>query len=148
MRWHGPIEDRLAIRELIDAYADAVFRRDATAWGATWAADGVWEVAGERREGRAAIVELWQALMARYPFAAMYSTGGGVRIDGREANGTWYVLELLKQDDGADTMVCGRYDDAYVCEAGVWRFMRRSYTILHMPGARGSGRDRDMPRQV
>jgi hypothetical protein len=31
----GPAEDRLAIRELLETYADAVCRRDADDWGAT-----------------------------------------------------------------------------------------------------------------
>ena len=36
MPFTGPAEDRLAIRELIESYADAVIRTDAEAWGATW----------------------------------------------------------------------------------------------------------------
>jgi hypothetical protein len=40
MGFSGPIEDQLAIRTLHDSYADAVFRRDAAAWGANWAEDG------------------------------------------------------------------------------------------------------------
>jgi hypothetical protein len=40
----GSVEDRLAIRELLEAYADAVCCVDADAWGATWAEDSVWEL--------------------------------------------------------------------------------------------------------
>jgi SnoaL-like protein len=43
MTFAGPFEDRLAIRELLDAYSDAVCSFDADAWGATWAEGGVWE---------------------------------------------------------------------------------------------------------
>ncbi len=32
----GPMEDRLAIRELVDSYNDAVMRFDADAWSANW----------------------------------------------------------------------------------------------------------------
>ena len=42
MGFRGPLEDRLAIRELIDAYADATMLRDAQAWGGLWAEDAVW----------------------------------------------------------------------------------------------------------
>ncbi|MFN7174902.1 MAG: nuclear transport factor 2 family protein, partial [Thermaurantiacus tibetensis] len=42
----GELADRLAIRERIEAYNDAVFRRDAEDWAACWAEDAVWEVAG------------------------------------------------------------------------------------------------------
>ena len=37
MAFEGPIEDRLAIRELIENYADAVFQRDEERWAANWA---------------------------------------------------------------------------------------------------------------
>ena len=34
------VADELALRELVTRYADAVCRRDAAAWGDTWAAEG------------------------------------------------------------------------------------------------------------
>ena len=40
MPFSGPVEDRLAIRELLETYADAVTRQDAEAWGSTWAEYG------------------------------------------------------------------------------------------------------------
>ncbi len=40
------VADELALRELITRYADAVRRRDAAAWGDTWAAEGEWQIAG------------------------------------------------------------------------------------------------------
>jgi hypothetical protein len=42
MPFSGPAEDRLAIRDLIDAYADAVTRNDGHARASTWAEDGEW----------------------------------------------------------------------------------------------------------
>ena len=33
MAFSGPIEDRLAIRELMDIYSDAVNQRDTALWG-------------------------------------------------------------------------------------------------------------------
>lgn len=38
----GPIEDRLAIRELMDGYASAVTQRDEEAWASLWAEDSRW----------------------------------------------------------------------------------------------------------
>ena len=40
------MEDDLAIRELVYRYADAVCRRDETAWADTWAQDGLWSLPG------------------------------------------------------------------------------------------------------
>lgn len=39
MPFTGPAEDRLAIRELLETYADAVTRCHADDWAATWAED-------------------------------------------------------------------------------------------------------------
>src|SRR3546814_11639885 len=36
MPFEGSFEDRLALRDLLDAYADAVNRADSEAWPATW----------------------------------------------------------------------------------------------------------------
>ena len=44
MAFSGPIEDRLAIRELMDIYADAVNQRDAALWGSTWADGSSWKL--------------------------------------------------------------------------------------------------------
>ena len=71
MAFAGPFEDRLAIRELFDAYSDAVCNVDADAWGATWAEDGVWELPDYpeigKISGKSNIVTAWKAVMAGYP---------------------------------------------------------------------------------
>lgn len=41
MTFTGPFEDRLALRELLETYADAVTQRDADTWGAIWAEDAI-----------------------------------------------------------------------------------------------------------
>jgi hypothetical protein len=44
MPFTGPNEDRLAIRELIDTYADATNLRDAELWGSLFDEDARWEL--------------------------------------------------------------------------------------------------------
>ena len=134
MRWSGPLADRIAIRELIEAYGDAVFRRDADAFAETWAEDAEWHIMGETRSGRDAIRTHWATLMEGFAFAAMFWTGGGCRIDWDRGSGSWYALEMLHRKGGEAVLVCGRYEDEYVRDAGgVWRFARRRYTMLHSP---------------
>ena len=69
MAFEGPVEDRLAIHELVMSYGDAVTRKDADDWGATWAEDAVWRIPTfpglELTEGREAIVQNWRAAMGR-----------------------------------------------------------------------------------
>lgn len=127
----GSVEDRLAVRERIEAYNDAVFRKDADDWAECWAEDAVWEVAGQRAEGRAAIRDLWLKLMAHYDAAGMYVAHGSVAIEGDQAQSRSYMLELLKQADGVERIVSGRYDDRLRRDAdGAWRFIGRSYQVL------------------
>ena len=69
----GPEADVTAIRQLIDDYSDAVFRRDASDWGACWAEDARWSLSGHVVESRAQIVALWETAMAGFPFVAFFA---------------------------------------------------------------------------
>jgi ketosteroid isomerase-like protein len=129
----GPLEDRIAIRELVEAYGDAVFRKDADMWGDCWADDAAWFIAGFEKRGRAEIVGLWQGLMADFDLAAFYLTAGQVHVDGASATGRWYLLELLKPGKpGPFIQFISYYDDRYGKGAdGRWRMAERRYTILN-----------------
>jgi len=127
----GPIEDRLAIRELVESYNDAVMRFDADAWAANWADDGVWKL-GAMGEftGRAAIVATWRQAMSAFSFVGFFASAGPIAVDGDRARGTWYQQEFLHAKDGTKRAVTGRYDDDYVKRGARWYFLRRSYTVL------------------
>lgn len=129
----GSVEDRLAIRERIESYNDAVFRHDADDWAECWAEDAHWQVGDHRAEGRTAIRELWLTLMAGFEKAAMYVAHGSVAIEGNRAQSRSYMLELLKQTDGTERLVSGQYDDELRRDAdGAWRFVSRSYSVLQV----------------
>ena len=130
MSFTGPLEDRIAIRETIEAYADAVFRRDGEAWAANWAEDSVWNLAGMEVAGKANIVALWTGAMAGFSFVAFFAQPGEIRIDGNRASVRSYTVEDLVETDGKPRHVVGRYDDELVKEDGHWLFARRIYTIL------------------
>ena len=129
----GSVADRLAIRERIEAYNDAVFRHDLADYAECWAADAHWEVGEHRAEGRQAISDLWVKLMAGFERAGMYVAHGAVSIDGDTATARSYMLEMLKQIDGAERFVSGRYDDDLRRDDdGEWRFVSRGYTVLQV----------------
>jgi ketosteroid isomerase-like protein len=132
MRSTGPLEDRIAIRELVESYVDAVFRVDAEAWASHWDADASWHIAGQVVQGREAIVGLWKTLMGNFALAAMYPTNGGVALSGNSGQGRWYYLEALRPKAGPPFQYISYYDDEYVKGAdGLWRFASRRYTLLH-----------------
>ena len=134
MAFEGPVEDRLAIRELIDAYADAVILHDAEAWGATWAEDAVWSVPDYPEmgdvHGREAIVTTWKAAMENYPGIVFVANPGSIVVDGDHAIVRSYTSEVY-DIDGATKRDRGRYDDVCVKRDGKWLFQKRVFKNIH-----------------
>lgn len=126
----GPIEDQLAINALVDAYSDAVFRRDAQDWGGCWAQDARWSLMGTTVAGREAIVAMWVQAMDGFSFVAFFAQIGALLIDGDRANGRIWTHEVLEDREGNVTRPVGRYDDEYVRTSEGWRFASRAYTML------------------
>lgn len=135
MPFTGPAEDRLALRELLDAYADAVTRRDADAWAATWAEDGEWtlpDASGPRiTRGREAIRAFWLQAMEAFPGILFEAWPGSIEVDGDRAVMRSYTHETFDQE-GETVRYRGAYDDRCVKVEGAWRFQSRSFRILHV----------------
>lgn len=134
MPFTGPAEDRLAIRELLETYADAVCRRDADAWGATWADDAEWSLPdypemGTTR-GRSAIVAMWVEAMKAYPGILFQAWPGSIEIDGDIAQVRSYTAEVYDQD-GQTKRDRGLYNDVCVKIGGQWLFKSRSFRNVH-----------------
>lgn len=130
MSYSGPVEDRLAIRELVETYNDAVFRRDAEAWGGTWADDAIWDFMGHSLSGKETIVGTWIQAMKTFDYVAFNALPGAINVNGNEATARVYVQEVLKTKDAPLNRVEGLYEDTLRKEDDVWRFTRRTYQIL------------------
>jgi uncharacterized protein (TIGR02246 family) len=139
MPFEGPVEDRLAIRELVTNYGDAVTNRDADQWIATWAEDAVWllpEIPGmERIEGRDNILAAWMEGMKQFPFQVNIQTVCATYVTGETAHGHTYTSELVKDLDDNRARWTGRYDDEYVKQNGNWVFKSRSFRIVDIGAA-------------
>lgn len=143
----NPVEDELAIRHLVAAYADAVNRRDESLWASTWATDGVWDLMGNAIEGKDAVVATWKGAMGGFAFVVQLVYQGTVAIDGDTATGRWYLAEHLKpQGDDNGMFNIGTYIDDYVKEAGEWKFARRSYHVLYNDEGKGNMSGMVMPQ--
>jgi uncharacterized protein (TIGR02246 family) len=124
----GPERDRLLIRELIDMYSDAVARRDAQAWSATWAEDAVWRISGRELQGREAIVAAWHGAMDRYAALAFVAFPGAITVEGDRAQLRTHTLEHLVPVDGPKRVQAGIYEDELVRYEDRWLFASRTFT--------------------
>ena len=129
--FEGPTQDRLAIRERIEAYSDAVFRHDAEAWIDNWADGAVWSLPGFEVTGKPAIKAAWLGAMSSFRLAAFFSAPGAIVVDGLSATARVWTQEVLITTDGAVRRIVGAYDDRLINISGAWLFHQRRYAILH-----------------
>jgi uncharacterized protein (TIGR02246 family) len=128
----GSIEDRLAIRELLEEFACAAMAGDAVKLGSTWAEDGTWtlpSMAAPAR-GRDAIVAAFAKATGYLSFLSMLSVPNELVIDRDSAEGKAYCQELIITKTNEQKIVVGRYSDTYVRRDGRWKFQTRSYEVL------------------
>jgi len=126
----GPLEDRVAIRELVESYNDAVMRFDAEAWAENWVDDAVWSLPGAGEiAGKRKIVSQWKQMMSAFSFVGFYASAGSLVVEGDRATATWWQQEMLHGKDGTKIVVHGRYEDAYAKRSGRWYFTKRAYAV-------------------
>jgi hypothetical protein len=133
------LDDRVALRDLVERYALGVDRRAAAEVAALFEPEGVLVVPVAprslgptvERRGRAAIEEAMQAL-ARYAATFHSVVGHVVDLDQDTATGTTScVARHVMAGDGGDTDTVWmlRYHDDYRRGAEGWRFTRRELTV-------------------
>jgi ketosteroid isomerase-like protein len=130
------LADRLAIRELVDAYAQCADRRDAEGQKSLFAEDTHFVVymAGEGSEptqvldGREALTPVFNALN-RYQATMHFNGQSTISLDGDRATGESYCIahHLFTEDGERKLMVAWlRYSDTFAKVDGVWLFAERN----------------------
>ena len=131
MAFIGPVEDRIAIRELIDTYNDAVNCFDETAWAKTWASDAEWHLPGNVISGKSAIVKMWKTAMESFDYVGFFAAPGMINVDGDKASLRTHVRETLVPSGQQAQHLEGLYNDQLVRIDGQWHFQQRIYTIVY-----------------
>lgn len=126
------MSDLDAIRTLVHQSSDAVCRRDAGDWGATWAAAGVWDIGNGPVAGREAVTAAWVEAMNGFDSVVQTVLNGTATLTGDTGTGRWHFQEYFVVANGGPGMLFGVYDDAYTREADEWRFARRVLTVLYL----------------
>ena len=131
----GPLDDRMAIRELHDTYCRGVLTRDPELWSQCWSDDAIWDLMGTKVAGRDEIRALWIQAMDGFPAVSFMVQPLSIEIDGRSATGLAQSQEIMHVADGSHRLVGGRYDDTFVKEGGRWLYSSRRFSIVVEYGA-------------
>ena len=128
--------DRLAIRDLIDAYAHCADRRDAEGQKALFTEDthflvymsGAGTEPTEDLHGREQLTPVFAALK-QYEVTMHFNGQSTVTLDGERATGeTYCIAHHVFSADGARKIMLAylRYLDSYVKRGGTWLFAERN----------------------
>ena len=131
--------DRLAIRDLIDAYAHCADRRDARGQMALFTEDTTFEVFMDSRSsqptyvlhGREALAPVF-ADLNQYQATTHFNGQSTIRLDGDRAAGESYCIahHLTVNGDKRTLMLASiRYIDDFVKQQGRWLFAKRMLMV-------------------
>jgi ketosteroid isomerase-like protein len=130
----GSVEDRLAIRELTEAFAVASTRKNQAGWAATLTEDALFQLPSmsEPAKGPKAIIETLLQKMDYTKFMNMLAFPTEVVVEGDTARCKTYCREFIFPKVGGQKFVVGCFDDKLVKHDGQWRFAARIYEIVAM----------------
>ena len=141
----GPLEDRVAIRELLDTYSDAVTRHDAAQWASVWldSDDCRWMLPSMAEwaqfRGKAQIVDEWCKMMNQFHGSegkhnpiSQVTVPGKIVVDGDSATVRCFTTEFFVTPDGRTLHTKGQYDDVLAKRDGRWFFKERTWTLFEL----------------
>jgi len=125
------LEDREAIRALILAYGQAHDHRDYKTFASLFATNGEWVGGLGSAKGPDAIFQLMDKTIGHHPtpngsgtFHVL--TNDQIEIHGDRASAVTKWIYITPGPDNAPKLVyLGHYDDQFIRENGVWKFLRR-----------------------
>jgi ketosteroid isomerase-like protein len=131
--------DRLAIRELVDAYAHSADRRDAEGQKSLFTEDTHFVVYMDGQgseptqvlDGREALTPVFDDLN-RYQATMHFNGQSTITLDGDQATGESYCIahHLFTENDERSLMVAWlRYDDTFAKIDGAWLFAERKLYV-------------------
>lgn len=130
MPFTGPMEDRLAIRELYDTYGDGSCTGNADTFLSCWTDDGQWNTHIFTRTGKAELREQWDQLWAGFEKVAFLGNVLSIEVDGDRAKTRSVAREIVALKGGAIFKLAGLYHDQLERRGGQWLFARRDYEVL------------------
>lgn len=125
------LEADFGIRQLHAQCGEAIWRKDHTAFGACFAREGEWKIAGLHIVGRDEIAATFARLLAACERVRVIPGLPQIAVTGDGAVGRIDTTEITKMGDGSYAMTLGIYHDWFVQEDGTWRFARRHFELAY-----------------
>lgn len=116
--------DTLEILQLAARYNHAIDYSDPEAWAGTFTDDGVFESGPQTFTGHAELAQFAGGFAQNMGGARHWTNNHIVDGDGDSATHTCY-LNLVQTNDGAKSLITGRYHDTLAKVDGQWRFTHR-----------------------
>lgn len=137
MAFTGPIEDRLAIRELYGMQSDGSATRSTENWLACWDEDAVWHTNNFVCTGKAEIRSQWETIWSSFEKVAVLAEVCAIEVAGDVATGRAIAREIVVLKGGGIYKLVGLYRDRFARRGDGWVFTRRDYESIadEMPAA-------------
>jgi hypothetical protein len=145
MNFQGPLEDRVAIRELMDTYSDAVTRRDSIQWASVWldSEECRWLLPSMAEwaqfVGKKTIVDEWTKMMNQFHGdsgapnqISQVTTPGSIIVEGSTATARAFTTEFFVVPGGKTVHTKGQYEDVLVKRDGCWYFKERTWRMFKL----------------
>jgi hypothetical protein len=133
------VGDRLAIRELIELYSDAVTRRDWQTTGAVFVDDAIWTIGPPTNitlNGRAAIVEGLTEMVTPFDLFVQMTHSIVIELNGDRAAARTIVNGFGRaRDRSTGVFALGTYTDAVVRDGDRWAFQNRRFDAIYIDTA-------------
>jgi hypothetical protein len=127
------------IRQLQARYADAVWRKDARAFGDCMTEDCQWRIGGHVANGRTEIVDYIGKVFPRFQRIFLTFQSPVVDVGDGMATGRTYVTEQSVFTDGQPFFMIGTYYERFVDQGDRWRFAWRLFQFQYVGPADLSG---------
>lgn len=125
-------EDRVAIRELIDRWSDAVNERDWKALATCFTDDGEWNVGQPFSfdlKGNDAIVQSVSTEVEKQSFVIQTGHSVVIQVHGDTATARSTMHEFMRNSEGVGMQMWGTYYDDLLRTVAGWRFKRREFRV-------------------
>ena len=133
------LADKLAIRDVIEGFSDAVTHRAWEKLGAAFHEDATWKVGAPMKltlQSRDGIVAGLSAGIGRMDFLAQMTQSMVISIDGDKATSRTVIHEIGRTTSQKSGLcLIGSYNDILSRREGIWAFDSREFIVIYLDPA-------------